>query len=455
MAERLKLIVLDDDPTGSQTVHSCPLLLRWDANSLRQGLAHPSPLLFVLANTRALEPEAACERVREICQALKPLLAESVAAGRWDRWMVICRGDSTLRGHFPLEADVVAEELGPFDSTLLVPAFIGGGRTTVQGMHLLHGEPVHRSAFAQDGFFSYSTSYLPDWVEEKSAGRIATDQVEIVTVLELNQASESQAAFDSLCRRLQSFHRNVIVTLDAQTDEHINILGSIVRCVHGSGHRMMAQSAASFLSGLADLPPQPLSPHALPTLRRCTEAGYSMPGLVVVGSHVPLADMQLRCILSDPCTEGIEICADNILTILDGSASDQNLVSLVEDLTVQVQIILDQNLTPVLFTSRGERASMSSQQRRWLGDALAGSMARVVRQLSPQLGYVISKGGITTHAILADGLKMRVVELQGQLLPGLSFVMADTLPVVTFPGNLGDRSTLYECWRLMEAKMND
>ena len=97
MAERLKLIVLDDDPTGSQTVHSCPLLLRWDANTLRRGLAHPSPLLFVLANTRALDQEAARQRVREICQALKPLLAEAVAAGQWERWMLVCRGDSTLR----------------------------------------------------------------------------------------------------------------------------------------------------------------------------------------------------------------------------------------------------------------------------------------------------------------------------------------------------------------------
>ncbi|MBM5814966.1 MAG: four-carbon acid sugar kinase family protein, partial [Cyanobacteria bacterium M_DeepCast_100m_m1_067] len=87
MAERWKLIVLDDDPTGSQTVHSCPLLLRWDAETLRWGLAHPSPLLFVLANTRALDPEAARQRVREICQALKPLLAELVGAGPWQRWM--------------------------------------------------------------------------------------------------------------------------------------------------------------------------------------------------------------------------------------------------------------------------------------------------------------------------------------------------------------------------------
>ena len=101
MAERIKVLVIDDDPTGSQTVHSCPLLLRWDEDSLRHGLAHPSPLLFLLANTRALAPSAAEDRVRSVCQALKPALAEAQAAGMIDRWLVLSRGDSTLRGHFP------------------------------------------------------------------------------------------------------------------------------------------------------------------------------------------------------------------------------------------------------------------------------------------------------------------------------------------------------------------
>ena len=53
----MKVVVIDDDPTGSQTVHSCPLLLGWDRESLRRGLRHPSPLLFLLADTRALTPE--------------------------------------------------------------------------------------------------------------------------------------------------------------------------------------------------------------------------------------------------------------------------------------------------------------------------------------------------------------------------------------------------------------
>ena len=98
----LKIVVIDDDPTGSQTVHGCPLLLRWDAASLAQGLRQPSPLLFLLANTRALDPEQARQRVREICRALGPALAAAQAEGVIDGWLLVSRGDSTLRGHFPL-----------------------------------------------------------------------------------------------------------------------------------------------------------------------------------------------------------------------------------------------------------------------------------------------------------------------------------------------------------------
>ena len=47
MAET-KIIVLDDDPTGSQTVHSCLLLTRWDVETLKQGLQDAAPLFFVL-----------------------------------------------------------------------------------------------------------------------------------------------------------------------------------------------------------------------------------------------------------------------------------------------------------------------------------------------------------------------------------------------------------------------
>jgi uncharacterized protein YgbK (DUF1537 family) len=452
MAERFKLIVLDDDPTGSQTVHSCPLLLRWDAGSLRRGLAHPSPLLFVLANTRALDPAAAAARVREICRALKPALAWAQTAGHLDRWMVVSRGDSTLRGHFPLEVEVLNEELGPFDATFLAPAFLPGGRTTVDGMHLLDGQPVHITPFARDRLFGYSTSHLPAWVEQKSGGRIPASAVQRLSLTELDAAAGSAEELRRLCERLKDFSGNTIVAVDAQQPRQLEALGAAVRQLTAEGRRLMAQSAASLFNGLVELPTQPLDAQGLAALRRLDADGRPLPGLVVVGSHVPLADAQLERLLQEPACAGVELPVAEVAQDLQDAGDQHRIAALQNELLQQLRQQLQAGRTPVLYTSRGEMRCATSAKRRCLGLALAALMARLAGAVAPELGYLISKGGITTHTLLADGLQVDQLELQGQLLPGLSLVLTNDFPVVTFPGNLGDADGLRQAWLLMQRQ---
>ena len=455
MAGRFKIVVLDDDPTGSQTVHSCPLLLQWDRATLREGLAHPSPLLFVLANTRALAPEAAAVRVQEIARALKGAMAELEAI---DHWLIVSRGDSTLRGHFPGEVDGLEAELGPFDATFLIPAFLQGGRTTVAGVHLLHGEPVHTSAFGHDGLFGYGTSFLPAWVAEKTAGRIPADQVELVGLEELDAAEQG------LLQRLAGLEGNRCVAVDAERPQHLGALAAAVRELTapsaaepwGRPRRFLSQSAASWIEALAQLPPQPLAPAGLAQLRRVDGGGVPLPGLVLVGSHVPLADAQLEVLLVEPGCGGVEIAVAKVARVLEGPLPLEMLASLEQAWLEQLLAVLAAGQTPVLFTSRGELACRSAAERRSLGLELAALMARLAVALAPKVGYLISKGGITTHTLLADGLGLARVELQGQLLSGLSLVLTPSdgqvpgLPVLTFPGNLGDPETLRTAWRLME-----
>ena len=177
-----KVIVLDDDPTGSQTVHSCLLLTRWDVATLKQGLQDDSPLFFVLTNTRSMHAQQAADLTREVCRNIKSMLAVLKEEGTLIHPIVVSRSDSTLRGHYPVETDVINEELGPFDAHFLVPAFFEGGRFTRDSVHYLmvNGEPVavHNTEFAQDSVFGFSTSYLPDYVEEKTKGRIKANDVE-------------------------------------------------------------------------------------------------------------------------------------------------------------------------------------------------------------------------------------------------------------------------------------
>jgi len=474
MAEhRLKIVVVDDDPTGSQTLHGCPLLLRWDPRTLAAGLRQASRFLFVLANTRALSPAAAAERVRQICRALAPALEAAQAEGVMDTVLLVSRGDSTLRGHFPLEVEAMAQELGPIDATFLVPAFLEGGRTTVDGVHRLAGQPVHETPFARDALFPYHTSDLRHWVEEKSGGRIPAAQVEHLSWRELEAAAANACARKALLQRLAGLSGNRLVVVDGERPEHLALFGALVRelaapQVAGGERRprrLLFQSAASLLNGLAPLPPQPLAAAGLAALRRRGASGVALGGLVVVGSHVPLADAQLERLLAEPACRGVELAVAKVHRILEGPLPDRLLVSLEDAWTEALREVLGAGQTAVFFTSRGELTCRHGEERRALGSALAGAMARVAARLAPSLGYVIAKGGITSHTLLAEGFALGAVHLQGQLLPGLSLVLPSAasaidsmpeglegLPILTFPGNLGDGETLLRSWQWMEGE---
>ena len=443
-----RLVVFDDDPTGSQTVWGCPLLLRWDAESLRQALEHPSPLLFLITNSRALAPAEARARVEAISAALAEVLRERQRQGRPLQVQLISRGDSTLRGHCPLELEVLQQRFGPFDATFVVPAFLPGGRTTEGGVHRLHGQPVHETAFARDGLFGYRSSHLPSWLEERSGGRLQAAAVPVLglELLEAASAEPDGASATTLDAWLAGLAPGCVVAVDANRPEQLRaFVAALGRLPE---RRWLFQSAASLIDALARLGPQPLTPAGLAALRRWGRDGAALPGLVLVGSHVPLADRQLAHLLEQPSCDAVELPVDRLEEPAD-------------ELAAALARSLDRGRTPVLYTSRGERLAGQGEARRALGRTLAGLMARLAGQLAPRLGYVISKGGITSHTLLAEGLDLAWVELQGQLSAGLSLVLVPDdprsraagvagLPVLTVPGNLGDDGTLTDSWRRLQ-----
>jgi uncharacterized protein YgbK (DUF1537 family) len=76
-------------------------------------------------------------------------------------------------------------------------------------------------------------------------------------------------------------------------------------------------------------------------------------------------------------------------------------------------------------------------------------LMEIVQGLPTNIGYLVSKGGITSNDVLSTGLKLRTARLLGQILPGCSVVCTDAehpqfpnLPVVLFPGNVGDVEAL-------------
>ena len=447
----MKIVVVDDDPTGSQTVHNCPLFLSWNVESLRQWLQDSSSLLFLLANTRALAPDEAARCNRSIASQLDQAL-KAEGLDRRDV-LLVSRGDSTLRGHGFLEPHVLADCFGPFDATFHCPAFFEGGRITVDGTHFVQGVPVHTTPFAADARFGFSTSYLPSWLECKSDCLISEHLVERISVSDLN--SGSAEVFDRLVNRLRTFTGNVSVVLDAERPEHLSRFASAVHLLR-SEKRFLFRSAASLVKALASLGPPPFSTSGLVDLRRRDSDDRPLPGFVMVGSHVPLADTQLQHLLAHPMCAGLEIPVHKFASVLDCASSDLMLIDLERSWLDRLRSLLVSGKTPVLFSGRGELRFGSDIQSRRFSRELASLMSRLAGALAPDLGYLISKGGTTSQTLLAEGLSLSAVHLEGQLLPGLSLVRPTEgnfsgLPILTFPGNLGLPETLFEAWQLMES----
>jgi len=425
-----KIIVLDDDPTGSQTVHGCLLLTRWDVATLREAVTDDSPLFFVLTNTRGMSAGRAAAVTRAVCHNLKTALAELDAAGQGVNPILVSRSDSTLRGHYPVETDVIAEELGPFDAHFMVPAFFEGGRITRDSVHylLVDGRPVpvHETEFARDSVFGYRHSFLPDYVEEKTRGRIKAGDVQRFLLADVRGDSGE---------RLRGLHGNVCCVVDCEAQADLNHFAGQLREAAAEGKRFLFRSGASLLTALAGLPPQPVPAEAM---REYVRGGRA--GAVIVGSHVKKTTQQLEQLLQMPGTVAVEVDVDGI-----GPQRDALLAEAVS----RCELAHAAGKTPVVYTSRVERQFPDQAARLAFGEAVSAFLMDVVRGLPATLGFLISKGGITSNDVLSDGLALRTSRVLGQILPGCSVVRCPAdhprfpqLPVVIFPGNVGDERAL-------------
>ena len=437
--EPLKIIVLDDDPTGSQTVHSCLLLMKWDVETLRLGLRDEVPIFFILTNTRAIAPDQAAIITQEVCQNLKIALA----AEEINNFLIISRSDSTLRGHYPLETDVIAQELGDFDAHFLTPAFFEGGRVTINSTHyvILDGKkvPVSETEFARDSVFGFSHSYLPDYIAEKTQGKITSEAVIKIQLDEL--------ASNNLTKQLLTLKNNSCVVVDGESQEDFDRFAAAVFDATKEGKRFLFRSAASLITSLAQLGTQPIAPQAL----ACYKTNQK-PGVILVGSHVRKTTEQLEQLLQQTSTVGIEV---KVILLRDNYGTKDIILREIID---RVLIVWQQGKTPVIFTSREEVTFVDIQERISFGRIISDLLMDIVRSLPSDIGFLISKGGITSNDLLSKGLNLTTVRLLGQILSGCCVVRTDkdhpqfpSLPVVLFPGNVGNTQGLVEVLKIIDS----
>jgi len=443
------VVVVDDDPTGTQTVSDTRVLLDWDAADLEGALSSSAPLFFLLTNSRSLPAAQAVWLNEQIGSQL-------VRAHADVPFVVVSRSDSTLRGHYPEEVLALQRGLGQtFDGHLIVPAFFEGGRYTIGDTHWVATPeptspsvvPASSTPFAKDPAFGYTTAHLPSWVAEKSRGRWTAEQVQSVTLETVRQGPTA------VCRRLQDIQGGVPVVVNAAS--YGDLAGFVLGLLEaeGRGKRFLYRTAASFVRLRAGLAPRPLL-GADAIFAQAPTLETAQHGLVVVGSHVPASSAQLERLLgaAGAALPLVPIELD-VPAILSGASAD--------GCGEAIEAALRGGRLPVLFTSRAlVSAASGPDDNLAIGRRVMHALLAALEQIQTRPRYVVAKGGITSHELARRGFGAGQATALGQVLPGVPVWRLEAgrgaeatrfpgLPYIVFPGNVGGPDALRQLVRLL------
>jgi len=447
----MKIIIIDDDPTGSQTVHDCLLLLRWDYQTLLKGLKSKSNLLFILANTRSLSEEDVEYRLNEICISLKNVISREEFKDQ--NFLLVSRGDSTLRGHNFLEPFVINKILGPFDATFHIPAFLEGNRTTLNGQHYVKGVLAHKTIYAKDRIFGYQTSFIKSLLIQKSNSKLNEENVKNLNLLELDLLDVNKQ--NRIYKFLDNLRSNKHIIVDIDNHKKLEKFCDAIKKL--SLHkRFLFRTAASFISTISDTKKNNKNNLYYSKLRRKNNQNKFLPGLIIVGSYNELSSNQLKNFLKLESSKGVELNVFHFQEILNIKNNDKLIFNFKNQILNNLRNIFKESYTPVLFTSRELITFEYDYEQIKFFNFLSSFIAEIVSEIKYEIGYLISKGGITSNTILQKGFNIDYVYLEGQIITGISFLtlqLSNTnskIPVVTFPGNLGEENSLISVWQAIE-----
>ena len=421
-----KVIVLDDDPTGCQTVHNIHVLMQWDLKTLKNAIENYGSF-YLLHNSRSLTGEEALKLNEEICKSLLTILPK-------EKLVIVSRSDSTLRGHFLPELTALQKTTGPYDGILIIPYFKEGGRLTLHDEHYVVIDdkliPASETEFAKDPIFGYTTSNLPKWIEEKTEGTTQAEEVISITIEDIRLGG-----IDRVMQKLSPCSTGQFIVVNALQDEDLDIVILALQQLEKNGKRFLHRSAASFVKVLLGLEDQPLW---LPDK-------IGKRGVIIAGSHVNRTSIQLKSLLD---THKIYEQELSIRSILNSS-------TYFEECLQKLTHALQEEQTVLIYTEREYELEGSDDNRLKAGRKISDFLSNLINGIEIAPDFIIAKGGITANDVAKYGLEIVDARVLGQIQPGIPVWQPGpeskfpNCTYVVFPGNVGEDDTLTKVYEIM------
>lgn len=431
-----KIVVLDDDPTGVQSVHHVSVFTDWSIKWIQKGFLSENKMFFILTNSRALTKEETTKLHKEIAHNVSEVSKEYNIP-----FIIINRSDSTLRGHFPLETKVLKEVLEVelncmMDGEILLPFFEAGGRVTIDNIHYVkYGNelvPAAETEFAKDKTFGYEHSNLCEYIEEKTKGYNKAEDVITISLEELRGLKLTQ--MEEKLLHAKKFQKIVV---NALCKDDLNVFVLVLYKVLSKGKRFLYRTAADFVKAVGAISNQPLL-----LKEQMVNEESVQGGLIVVGSHTNKTTAQLNALKDIKGLEFLEMDTD---AVLSGTLQEE-----VARVIVACEKKIKNGVTLVVYTKRTllTLPDDTKEQALLRSVAISDAVAKVVGELTVQPSFIIAKGGITSSDIGVKALVVKEAMVLGQVQPGIPVWKADKeskfpgIPYIIFPGNVGEDDTL-------------
>lgn len=446
-ANKAKIVVLDDDPTGVQTVNGIAVYTDWELEHMVEAFAEPQKVFYILTNSRGMTEAQTTKAHHEIAEAV------SLAGKKSGKsWIVMSRSDSTLRGHYPLETSLLKEDLEKegvkIDGEIICPFFKEGGRFTIGNVHYVkYGDklvPAGETEFAKDKTFGYKASNLCEYVEEKTGGACKAEDVICISLEDLRDDNFGKIEEQLLAAR--DFQKIIVNAMDYCDIKAFCI--PLYRAM-AKGKNYVFRTAAALVKVLGGIPDKPLL-----TRKEMVEKETPNGGIVIVGSHTQKTTAQLEKLLELPQIKGIEFNSD---LVLEG---DKALNDEVDRVVAECERLIKAGITPVCYTRRKVLSLENDDKEKALTRSVKISQAvqDLVGKLKVEPAFVIAKGGITSSDVGVKALGVKRAMVLGQIRPGIPVWQTDAkskfpgIPYVIFPGNVGEAETLKEAVEILLDK---
>ena len=442
-----KIIVLDDDPTGVQTVHGISVYTDWTEDSIEKGFDEDNSMFFILTNSRGFTATETEKAHQEIAANVV-----KVAKKNKQDFMIISRGDSTLRGHYPLETKVLKETVEAnsdvtFDGEVIMPFFKEGGRFTIENTHYVQMDeylvPAGETEFAKDRTFGYTKSHLGEYVQEKSQGEYKAENMTYITLESLR--SLDIESIEQQLLAVENFNKVIVNAVD-YIDVKIFVI-ALVKAMN-KGKNFMFRSAAALTKVIGGV-----SDKALLTREELVNEESNHGGLVIIGSHVQKTTEQLEELKKSDAIKCIEF---DVHLVLEPEKFQSEIDRIVE----VTNRLISEGKNVAVYTRR-ERLDLGEgkkEEELKLSVKISDAVTSIVTKLEVRPSFIIAKGGITSSDIGTKGLEVQRATVAGQIRPGIPVWTTGSeskfagIGYVIFPGNVGTKTDLREVVEMLSKK---